>query len=214
MSGEEDSADSTPGRDGAVDELPAKLRAARVERNLSLRELSRRVGVSPSAISQIENGRARPSVSLLYAIVSELGVSLDALLLDDASASPSGTSACSVERAADRASIELDGGVRWERLAGSHLPGVDFLFVTYPANSSSSPQSLIRHNGFEYGLLLTGSLEVTSGFETVTLAAGDSIAFDSTVPHRLCNPNDEPATGVWFVTGRDAEPDAGAPGHR
>jgi transcriptional regulator with XRE-family HTH domain len=60
-----------------------RLRAARLARNLTLRELAQRLGVSPSMISQIETGRASPSVSTLYSIASELDVSLDELLFND-----------------------------------------------------------------------------------------------------------------------------------
>ena len=59
------------------------LREARRGRGLSLRELADRLGVSPSLISQIETGRANPSVSTLYAIAAELDVSLDELLFND-----------------------------------------------------------------------------------------------------------------------------------
>ena len=51
-------------------------------RHLTLRELARRVGVSPSLISQIETGRSQPSVGTLYAIATELEVSVDDLLFD------------------------------------------------------------------------------------------------------------------------------------
>jgi transcriptional regulator with XRE-family HTH domain len=61
-----------------------RLREARQARGLSLRALAERLGVSPSLISQVETGRARPSVSTLYAIASELGISLDELLFPDA----------------------------------------------------------------------------------------------------------------------------------
>src|SRR5436309_15775353 len=61
------------------DDVGRRIRAHREESELSLRELARRLGVSPSAISQIETGKSRPSVSTLYAIVSELGMSLDEL---------------------------------------------------------------------------------------------------------------------------------------
>ena len=44
---------------------------------MSLRELARRLDVSPSLVSQIETGKIQPSVRTLYAIVSELGLSLD-----------------------------------------------------------------------------------------------------------------------------------------
>src|SRR5947208_17123857 len=61
------------------DEVGQELRTHREARGLSLREVARRLSISPSALSQIETGKSRPSVSTLYAIVSELGISLDEL---------------------------------------------------------------------------------------------------------------------------------------
>jgi len=58
-----------------------RLRAEREQQQIGLRELSRRVNVSASLISQIELGRATPSVGTLYAIVNELNISLDELFL-------------------------------------------------------------------------------------------------------------------------------------
>ena len=58
-------------------------------------------------------------------------------------------------------------------------------------------------NGAAYGLVLSGRLGVQLGFERHELGPGDSIGFDSTVPHRLWNAGDEPVQGVWFVVGRD-----------
>lgn len=65
-------------------EMGDRLRAARIATGLSLRALADRLGVSPSLISQVETGRAKPSVSTLYAIVNALGISLDELLFTDA----------------------------------------------------------------------------------------------------------------------------------
>ena len=59
--------------------LAAALRAARVGRGLSVRELARRLDRSPSVISQIETGRAAPSSAMLRAIVDELGIDPDEL---------------------------------------------------------------------------------------------------------------------------------------
>ena len=50
--------------------IGSRLRANRTMRHLTLRELARRVGVSPSLISQIETGRSQPSVGTLYAIAT------------------------------------------------------------------------------------------------------------------------------------------------
>src|SRR5919204_837038 len=65
------------------DEVGQELRVHREARGLSLRELARRLSISPSALSQIETGKSRPSVSTLYSIVSELGISLDELFGGD-----------------------------------------------------------------------------------------------------------------------------------
>jgi quercetin dioxygenase-like cupin family protein/DNA-binding XRE family transcriptional regulator len=63
--------------------IGARLRAARGAKGQSLRVLATKLGVSPSLISQVETGRAKPSVSTLYAIATELGISLDELLFTD-----------------------------------------------------------------------------------------------------------------------------------
>ena len=71
--------DETVQADEPVDGLGLRLRAARMKAGLSLRELSRQLGVSPSFVSQVENGKSQPSVATLYAIAQLLGVSIDQL---------------------------------------------------------------------------------------------------------------------------------------
>lgn len=199
----------------AVDgDVPRRLRAERERQGISVRELARRLQLSPSAISQIERGVARPSVATLYAIVAELGLSLDELFAHgtdsaadhpppvDSAAGPS-VAHQPVVAEADRVAIELGTGVRWERLTAESDPEVDFLQVVYEVGGSSSPDdTLMRHPGREYGLVLSGSLEVTIQFDTYRLDAGDSISFDSTIPHRLRNAGNVPMVGVWIVIGR------------
>src|SRR5215475_1321499 len=70
------------GREPLAEPVGEGLRKHRQEAGMSLRALAREVGVSPSLISQIEHGKATPSVATLYAIVSTLGVSLDELFFD------------------------------------------------------------------------------------------------------------------------------------
>jgi len=194
-------------RQGVMDdELPRRLRAERERRKISVRELARRLDVTPSAISQIETGRARPSVATLFAIVTELGMSLDALFDHDVGAGGRGRAeglSRVIVRDSEREALDLSTGVRWERLTADADPDVDFLYVTYDVGGASSPPGqLMRHAGREYGLILSGRLEVTLGFETRELGPGDSISFDSTSPHRLANTGDEPVQSVWVVIGR------------
>jgi transcriptional regulator with XRE-family HTH domain len=196
------------------DGVGQRLRAERERHGLSLRELARRLSMSPSALSQIETGRSRPSVGTLYAIVTELGMSLDELfgsprvgpvapveLVDE----PGSGRAGPVLRARTRKRLDLESGVRWERLTPTAEPGTDFLYVVYEVGGASSrAETYMRHTGREYGLVLSGRLRVSLGFdEEHELGPGDSIAFDSVRPHRLENAGDEPVHAVWFVAGRE-----------
>lgn len=195
------------------------LRSARHAHGLNLRELASRLGVSPSLISQVETGRAKPSVSTLYAIANELGVSLDELLFNDpdrpvrgrrareargdAPAAPANPAGDPIQRADSRKTIRLASGVIWERLTTASNPAIDFLAVTYEVGGASSPEhEFQRHGGHEWGYVLSGHLGVTIGFDDHVLGPGDSIAIDSSIPHRLYNVGNEPVHGIWFVLGR------------
>lgn len=196
-------------------EVGERLRTRRRARGLSLRELAVRLGVSPSLISQIERGRARPSVSTLFAIASELDASLDELLFNDdrqattAEGGGAGRAArpSPVQEATARHHIRLASGVTWERLTTTSEPGVEFLFVVYDVGGASSPGDTFQsHAGHEWGYVISGILEVTIGFDRYVLQPGDAVSLDSSVPHRLANIGDTPVHAIWFVLGRDADP--------
>lgn len=193
-------------------DLGGELRAARQQRGWSLRAVATAAGISPSLLSQVENGKTHPSVSTLYALVTHLGVSIDDLLgnvptgstgaaEDVAPSTRSSTSA--IQRREDNPIIEMENGVQWERLAVGPTNQVDPLVTTYqPGGSSSTEGKLMRHSGIEYGYLLEGTLTLKLDFETHILRAGDSLCFDSSRPHLYINEGDTEAKGLWFVVGR------------
>jgi transcriptional regulator with XRE-family HTH domain len=202
----------------------ARLRERRSDSGMSLRELARRLDVSPSLVSQIETGKIQPSVRTLYAIVSELGLSLDEIFelvgsaetataeaaTAPARAHPGGEAAPAAigpggvtHRADERRVIELESGVRWERMAAWTDPDVEFMIAVYGVGGSSSGDGrLMRHSGREFGMVLSGSLCVTVGFEEHVLEPGDSITFQSTTPHRLRNDGPVEARAIWVTLGR------------
>src|SRR5579859_5757286 len=178
-------------------------------------------------LSQVENDRTRPSVSTIYAIATELGLSIDALLSDGgALAAETGTAglarrgaaapalselACQLVRPEQRRKLELESGVTWELLSDLLPHLVDFMFVTYePGGSSSSSGKFMRHTGTEFAFLLRGELKIQVGFEVFILRPGDALSFDSSEPHLLVNEGSEPACGVWFVLGRRLTPESHA----
>jgi transcriptional regulator with XRE-family HTH domain len=195
-----------------LDAIGERLREERVKAGISQRELARRLGLSPSLISQLESGQSRPSVGTLYSIATELGLSLDRVIRGDDFPEASGSDGGPGEGGSplvhpdERAAIDLDSGVRWEELTAEREDGIDFLHVTYEVGGASTPdRSLMRHHGREYGYVMSGTLGIQIGFKEYELRSGDSIAFESTIPHRLYNKGDQPVHGIWFVVGREAD---------
>lgn len=196
-----------------AEDIGGRLRTARMQKGMSLRSVASALGVSASLISQVETGKTQPSVSTLYAIVTYLGISIDELLgvpptttpVTDAAitVAPAVTAGrAAVQRAEDNPVLEMENGVRWERLAAGEGPA-DALLVTYdPGATSSVEGKLMRHAGVEYAYLLEGELTVQVDFDTYTLRPGDSLHFDSIRPHLYLNQTDRIARGIWFVVGR------------
>jgi transcriptional regulator with XRE-family HTH domain len=197
-----------------VSKIGGRLREERERLGISLRELARRVGVSPSLVSQIELDRVNPSVSTLYALVTELGMTMSDVFGDAAVGDRvvrrlrDGDGLA--ERPETRRVINLASGVRWERLTPHSDPDVEFLYVEYPIGAASCPEdALVTHGGKEYGYVVSGTLGVRVGFEEYELGPGGSIAFDSSSPHRLWSIGGAPVHAVWVVIGRVADPRSG-----
>ncbi len=194
----------------ALDRIGDRLRDERVRAGISQRELARRLGLSASLISQLESGQSKPSVGTLYAIVNELGVSLDRIIRGEDSpeepAPRAGRGVTPLVHPGEGQSIELDSGVRWESLTPEPEEAIDFLHAIYEVGGASTPdETLMRHHGREYGYVMTGILGVQIGFEEYELHVGDAIAFDSSKPHRLFNKGDIPVHAIWFVVGRESD---------
>jgi transcriptional regulator with XRE-family HTH domain len=213
--------------EGDYVEVGEQLRTQRERRGVGLRALAREIGISASALSQIETSRSRPSVSTLYRITTALGMSLDELFNVDARATPrdAGDTAHDrggasrpaeelregpVQRGDHRTVLELESGVRWERLTAQSDPDVDFLHVTYDVGGASSrDRAFMRHAGREYGLVLSGQLRVTLCFQPHELGPGDSISFESSTPHLLENVGNAPVSAIWVCVGRHGDPRLG-----
>lgn len=200
---------SEPASSPALDasKVGHRLRTERERLGIGLRELARRVGVSPSLVSQIELDRVNPSVSTLYAIVTELGMTMSDVFGEQPGDRVVQRNEGLAERPETRRVINLASGVRWERLTRDSDRDVEFLYVVYPVGAESCPaNALMTHGGREYGYVTSGTLGVQVGFEEYELGPGGSIAFDSSSPHRLWTIGGEPVHAVWVVIGREADP--------
>ena len=194
----------------APSHIGPRLREQRESLGMSLREIARRIGVSPSLISQIERDKVNPSVSTLYALAQELGLNMgDLFAVEDESPGPRRPAEdvpTPVVTPEQRAVINLASGVIWERLTPERDPSVEFLRVTYDVGSESGGHdSLITHGGREYAFVMSGCLGVRIGFDEYHLEPGHSITFDASSPHRLWAIGDEPVEALWVVLGRQSD---------
>jgi transcriptional regulator with XRE-family HTH domain len=197
--------------------LGARLRELRAGSGVSLRGLAARLGISPSAVSQIERGVMRPSVSRLIAYVNAVGVPLSAVFETGIEKAPEGSAAAraaeysaaagagqyqfAIRRSWEVAPIRLGGGVTFRRLSPVPTPGAEFFESVYPPESKSNAHGeLLRHEGYEVGTVTAGELTVDFDTDVVTLAAGDSITFPCSRPHLISNRSPQvTAVATWLI---------------
>lgn len=171
--------------------LGKRVAALRKVVGLSLRGLSSASGLSASFLSQLENGRTNASVGSLRKLAIALGVT-PAQLLDDSNIHARG-----VLRAADRPTMPLSGAEKYvvsipplrnlEVYAGRFDPGGD---------TGSDPYT--HGNAQEIFLVTEGTVVLELGNERFNMSSHDSIEFLSSLPHRVVNESDSPASVLWI----------------
>jgi transcriptional regulator with XRE-family HTH domain len=169
-----------------------RIRALREQRQLSLRALAERCGLSINAISQIERGENSPTVSSLHQLATALGVTIIDFFRQD-----EGRAVVFVA-AADRLHIETHG-VRMESL-GLGLPyqQLEPFLVTVAAGAGSVTEP-VSHEGEEFVHCLSGEFIYQIDQEQYYLKPGDSLLFDPARPHHFYNPMSEPAAFLLII---------------
>ncbi|PKQ29575.1 MAG: DNA-binding protein [Actinobacteria bacterium HGW-Actinobacteria-10] len=172
----------------AENRIGAKLTTLRESLQLSVQELAERCDCDVSVIEGLEGGRIAPSLAPLIKVSRALGVRLGTLLDDDTNVGPVVTRRDEAQAAARVRSLETasDGGVLdfFSLASGKTARHMEpFIVDVNPAEESA--HSLSSHEGEEFMFVLAGSIEIAYGKELYTLAEGDSIYYDSIVPHQV-----------------------------
>ena len=172
--------------------IAQRLRRARRERGMSLRELAAEAGVSATYISGIERGFGPPSIAVLQKLTAALGLTVASL------AEPS-PPASTLVRAGQANLLEIGvTGVKIENLAPAARRLESQLFTIAPGAGSGG---LYRHEGEEFLYVLAGVLEIwLDRNEHYLVGAGDSLCFASGRGHRWRNSGQEAATILWINT--------------
>ncbi|MDQ2744572.1 MAG: XRE family transcriptional regulator [Chloroflexota bacterium] len=172
-------------------QLGGRIRELRLQRHLTLKRMADSTGLSVAMLSLVERGQSNPSIGSLVAICDALSTSMSDLF-DGLGHKSSGT----VVRRADQLVYMTDEGVRRRILLNLARYGVEFAENEY-APGTKSAASPVHHAGAEFGILLSGSLEVHIDTATYVLEPFDVIHFESNRPHLFVNPGAEPARALW-----------------
>lgn len=185
----------TPGPVRPQMRIGTRIRAVRTEQGLTLDGTSRRSGVSKSALSKIENGRASPTFEVLEHIAAGLGVSLVNLLSEQGAGSVgrlTSTLAGQGRRSEDANYIHefLCTGLKDRRM-------VPFV-TTVKARSAHQFEKAASHKGEEFLYVLSGEVAfVSDSYDEIRLTPGDSLYFDSRLSHLCYSTSDIDAMLLW-----------------
>jgi transcriptional regulator with XRE-family HTH domain len=175
-------------------ELGRRIRTLREREGLSLRAVAERAGVSESFVSQVERGVASPSVASLRRLAEALGGSVGAFFEGPSSADR-------VVRAGERRRL-IHPRRQWEDVlltpAGSrHL---QVILSTIEPEAGSGDEPYAHDSDEECVIVLKGRMEFWVDEVRYELAEGDSLLFESRLPHRNVNPGPTKAEVLWIIT--------------
>ncbi|HIJ57595.1 MAG TPA: cupin domain-containing protein [Deltaproteobacteria bacterium] len=178
------------------EDIGRRIRTLRKEKGFTLAKMAELCQCSSSLLSQIETGAVNPSFSTLKSISDVLGISMASLFetsitLKDTPLSPI--------HANERKTLTTGGGVSLQLLSNGTAFPCEFILTRLPAGASTG-DVLYKHDGKECGFILEGELVVETGGESYHMRRGDTITFDSSIPHRITNPGKKEAVSIWVNT--------------
>lgn len=166
------------------DKVGARIRRLREAKSLSLEDLSARSGLSIDFLQEVEEDNVYPSLGPLLKIARVLGIRLGTLLDDQISQDPL------IVRLGDRKEelTMLKGkdkpvALKFHSLGRGktdrHMEPFYIEILPEPAED----KKLSSHEGEEFIIVLSGEVEIFYGQETCILKQGDSIYYNSVIPH-------------------------------
>jgi transcriptional regulator with XRE-family HTH domain len=178
----------------ADDRIGEKIATVRESLGLTREQLAERSECDAAVIERIEAGEVVPSLAPLIKISRALGVRLGTLLDDDTQVGPVVTRADEAAEVAPIKSLETGSGSGtldfFSLAAGKSARHMEpFLIDVHPGED----RSLSSHEGEEFLHVMEGELAVAYGRDVHILGPGDSIYYDSIVPHQVRTAGDEPA---------------------
>lgn len=168
-----------------ISRIAKKIRATRLQRNMTIQQLATRMHVSKGLVSKIENSKTIPSLPVFVTLLKSLDISLktffdDMLLI-------SGPEFVLIKKDQLNA-VEMDGtnGVSYQNILAQHIPQCTVEASLLTINPGSIGKT-ITTDGYEFKYILSGTCEYQINDRLILLEEGDTIYVDATSPHTLAN---------------------------
>lgn len=186
--------------------LGEKLKAVRLEKNKTLHDLSQRSGVSKSLLSQIERGLSIPTVTKLQQIAEALDIPISSMFTEnnvpevDSSIEKKDVSSrkINVVRKDKRKKLIMPWGGWYEMLCPDFQGKIEFIYLHYPVGVKVD--GVYAHEGEECGIVLEGRYKGIIGDREIILEPGDSVYYDSSIPHAWEAIGDTEVRAIWAIT--------------
>jgi transcriptional regulator with XRE-family HTH domain len=175
-------------------ELGERLRALRVGRRRTLREVAEAAGVSESFVSQVERGRTGASVASLQRLAGALGIEVSDLFASDGLPRPT------VLRREARQTVLWGHLGRKALLTPKPFHALEVVAAEFEPGGSTGDETYTHGDSEELLLVLEGRVHLQLGDESYDLASGDSVHYRSSTPHRISNPGAETAEVVFVIS--------------
>jgi transcriptional regulator with XRE-family HTH domain len=175
-------------------EIGERLRAIRLLRRLTLREVANAAAVSESFVSQLERGRSSASVATLQRLSSAVGVEISDLFAGEQQSGPR------VLRRQERQQLEWGHLGRKALLTPKPFHSLEAVTATFDPGGSTGDEPYTHGDSEELLLVLAGHVHLQLGSGLLDLSAGDSVNYRSSTPHRVSNPGDEPAEVLFVIS--------------
>ncbi len=179
---------------GQLKEIGLRLQELREIREMEQDTVAKELGISLEEYQAYENGEKDFSISFMYNVAKIFEVDVFNLLSGH---SPNLTD-CSVVRAGQEFYVKRDGSYDYKHLAYTFKnKKVEPFFVeSKPGNEEEKIHS---HEGQEFNYVLSGSMRLSIGNMTYDLYKGDSVYFNSKIPHGTKVLGDKPVKFIAVV---------------
>lgn len=173
------------------------VRERRTERGFTIRELAQKSGLNVNTLSMIENGKASPSVETLQQLSFALEIPIATFFEEK------NTKKKIVHfKSSQRHSVGFSCGTLEDLGTGMPPRGAETFLVTLNPNSNSGENPIV-HTGRETVFCLEGQLTYIIDNQSFMLEPGDSLCFESHLPHRWLNTGAIPARSLLVLCPSD-----------